>query len=249
MTRLRKGPLTNWMAPGMRLDHRSYEEVKGEMTRAAAANGYLDAHLLGIEHMRVDIPQPHRRHRSRLETGPRYRFGKIDIDQDVIRPSLMRRFLRFREGEPFNTTEVLRTQFALDDSQYFSTVEVQPGERGQGRLTSCPCSMRADPNRRHRYSLRASGTARTRRSAADHVGRRRVEHSRPPLQRRARGRGELAQTPDAPLRHSHRRSRAREARLRGHRRAATSWPTSIPRTSTSSPASPGARPLAVGVVR
>ena len=41
--------------------------------------------------------------------------------------SLVRRFLRYHEGQPFDATELLRTQFALDDSQYFSTVEVLPG--------------------------------------------------------------------------------------------------------------------------
>jgi translocation and assembly module TamA len=124
-----------WMEPGMRLDHRSYEEVKGEMTRAAAANGYLDAHLVGNEHMKVDIPNHTAAIDLHLETGPRYSFGRIDIDQDVIRPSLMRRFLRFREGDPFNATEVLRTQFALDDSLYFSTIEVEPGDPDKATLT------------------------------------------------------------------------------------------------------------------
>ena len=38
----------------------------------------------------------------------------------------MRRFLRFQEGDPYNGTQLLRTQFALDDSLYFSQVEVDP---------------------------------------------------------------------------------------------------------------------------
>jgi translocation and assembly module TamA len=124
-----------WVEPGMKLDHRAYEEVKGAMTRAAAANGYLDARLTGIEHLLVDPANHTANIDLQLETGPRYKFGRIDIDQDVIRPGLMRRFLRFREGEPFNTTEVLRTQFALDDSLYFSTIEVEPGEPDRTALT------------------------------------------------------------------------------------------------------------------
>jgi translocation and assembly module TamA len=122
---------------GARLSHESYEAVKGEMTRAAAANGYLDAHLLGDdgEHMLVD-PAAHAADIDlRLDTGPRYRFGQIDIDQDVIRPGLMRRFLRFQEGDPYTISELLRTQFALDDSLYFSAVDVEPGDPDNANLT------------------------------------------------------------------------------------------------------------------
>jgi translocation and assembly module TamA len=122
---------------GARLSHESYEAVKGEMIRAAAANGYLDAHLLGDDdtHMLVN-PAAHTADIDlRLDTGPRYSFGDIDIDQDVIRPGLMRRFLRFREGDPYNVTELLRTQFALDDSLYFSTVDVEPGDPDREKHT------------------------------------------------------------------------------------------------------------------
>ena len=47
----------------------------------------------------------------------------------------MRRFLRFREGDPYSMTQLLRTQFALDDSLYFSTVEVEPDDRDAATLT------------------------------------------------------------------------------------------------------------------
>ncbi|MEO8315740.1 MAG: BamA/TamA family outer membrane protein [Pseudomonadota bacterium] len=122
---------------GARLFHGSYEAVKGEMTRAAAANGYLDARLLGDDdgHFLVN-PAAHTADIDlQLDTGPRYSFGQIDIDQDVIRPELMRRFLRFREGDPYDVSELLRTQFALDDSLYFSAVDVEPGNPDREALT------------------------------------------------------------------------------------------------------------------
>jgi translocation and assembly module TamA len=122
---------------GARLFHPAYEEVKGMMTRAAAANGYLDAHLLGDErsHMLVNETAHTVDIDLRLDTGPRYRFGEINIDQDVIRPGLMRRFLRFNEDDPYDISELLRTQFALDDSLYFSTVDVEPGDPDREKLT------------------------------------------------------------------------------------------------------------------
>ncbi|MEO6080108.1 MAG: BamA/TamA family outer membrane protein [Steroidobacteraceae bacterium] len=119
----------------MILHHSSYEEVKGEMTRAAAASGYLAARLVEDDRLVVDPAAHAARIKLLLETGPRYNFGHVDIDQDVIRPALMQRFLRFREGAPYNASDVLRTQFALDDSLYFSSVDVELGTPDDKALT------------------------------------------------------------------------------------------------------------------
>jgi translocation and assembly module TamA len=127
---------------GEPLNHGQYEQVKGELTRTAASSGYLDAHLSETDRMLVDADKRTASIRLTLETGQQYHFGAIAIEQSVIRPELMRRFLRFHEGEPYSTTQLLRTQFALDDSLYFSSVEVLPGERDRDTLT-VPVSIQA----------------------------------------------------------------------------------------------------------
>jgi translocation and assembly module TamA len=130
---------------GMRLHHGAYEKVKGDLTRIAAANGYLAARLLDNK-MPVD-PESHTAGiLLRLDTGPRYSFGDISIEQRVIRPKLMQRFVRFNEGEPYNTSQLLSTQFALDDSLYFSRVDVTPGEPDPQTLT-VPVSITAAKSR------------------------------------------------------------------------------------------------------
>jgi len=135
---------------GDRLTHSNYEALKGGLLRAAATNGYLDARMLRNE-MRVD-PQTHVAQITiEFETGERYRFGTTTIRQDSIDDALIRRFVRYREHDYFDATELLRTQFALDDSQYFSTVEVLPEERDREQHI-VPISIVAEPNRRHRYS-------------------------------------------------------------------------------------------------
>src|SRR4029453_10265882 len=60
--------------------------------------------------------------------------------------------MRYQQDEPFDMAELLRTQFALDDSQYFSTVEVLPGDPDREQQL-VPVSIRADANRRNRYSF------------------------------------------------------------------------------------------------
>jgi translocation and assembly module TamA len=139
--------------PGDRLKHEYYEALKSDLQRTAATYGYLDAKMIRNE-LVVDPPNHTANIALELDTGPRYRFGATSIEQHVVHDKLVRRYLRYREGEPYDLTQVLRTQFALDDTQYFSNLEVLPGEPDRKALT-VPVKIRAEPSRRHRYSIGA----------------------------------------------------------------------------------------------
>jgi len=130
----RKLVATPGMQRGERLEHAAYEQLKGNLQRAAATYGYLDARMERSE-IAVDTLQHRASIHLELDTGKRYRFGATAIQQDAVRAGRIRRFLRYEEGEPYDATKLLRTQFALDDSQYFSTVEVLPGERDSATHT------------------------------------------------------------------------------------------------------------------
>ncbi len=116
------------LVKGARLEHAAYEKVKTDLQSAAATFGYLDARLLRNE-LQVD-PAAHRANVVlELDTGERYSFGTTTIEQNAIREPQLRRYLRYHEGEPYDAGKLLRTQFALDDSQFFSSVDLVPGER------------------------------------------------------------------------------------------------------------------------
>ncbi|HEY1491025.1 MAG TPA: POTRA domain-containing protein [Steroidobacteraceae bacterium] len=144
---LRRLPLRK----GQRLNHKSYEDIKNDLQRTAATYGYFDAKLIRNE-LVVDPPNHKANIALAMATGERYRFGTTTIKQKVIKDSLVRRYLRYQDGEPFDLTQVLRTQFALDDAQYFSNLEVLPGEPDRVAHT-VPVNIRADASRRHRYSI------------------------------------------------------------------------------------------------
>jgi translocation and assembly module TamA len=137
--------------PGTRLNHAKYEELKGALLRTAATYGYLDSKMTKNE-MRVDPQARVADIDIEFETGRQYKFGATSITQDVVDESLVRRFLRYHDDDEFSALQLLRTQFALDDSQYFSTVEVLPQERDTTNLT-VPISITAEANRRNRYDF------------------------------------------------------------------------------------------------
>jgi translocation and assembly module TamA len=138
---------------GDRLNHATYEAVKSDLQRTAATYGYLDAKLVRNE-LVVD-PKNHKANVNlEMETGERYRFGTTSIEQTSVRDSLVRRYLRYREGDYFDLTQVLRTQFALDDAQYFSNLEVLPQDADH-QAHVVPIDIHADKSRRNRYSFGA----------------------------------------------------------------------------------------------
>ncbi len=137
---------------GERLSHAAYEQLKSSLERAAATYGYFDARMLRSE-LQVDRGTRKASITLQLDTGERYAFGATTIEQNAVKESHVRRFLRYREGDPYNALELLRTQFALDDSQYYSTVEVEAGERDPVHHT-VPIMIHAS-NSRVRYSLGA----------------------------------------------------------------------------------------------
>jgi len=137
------------LKPGLRLNHGSYEHVKGELIRTAKNEGFLDAHLTRSD-LIVDRGERRATVTLAMETGERYRYGAIDIEQQVINDEPMKRLLRMQSGDPYTLDSLLRTQYVLDDSQYFSSVDIESGEPDHEAHT-VPIKISAGPRRKHRY--------------------------------------------------------------------------------------------------
>jgi translocation and assembly module TamA len=139
------------LQPGTRLDHASYDRLRNDVLRAALEAGFLDARLTRRE-LIVNPPARTASAHIELETGGLYRFGAIAIEQDVLRDELLERFVRFEPGQVFSNDRIRNTQFALEDSNFFSSVSVIPEERDPQTLT-VPMTIRAEPIRRDRYTI------------------------------------------------------------------------------------------------
>jgi translocation and assembly module TamA len=136
---------------GEQLSHVAYDQLKGDLLRSALAHGYLDAGFTRGE-LIVEPATHTARAYITLETGERYRFGPTTIEQSSLRPELVRRYLRYQEGDWYDAESLLRTQFALDDSQYFSIVEVLPEERDRKNKVAA-VRITSEPNRRNVYRI------------------------------------------------------------------------------------------------
>ena len=152
-TTLRSVIHNSTIKPGARLEHPAYERLKLELLRSAQERGYLDAKL--DRHELIVDPQTRTADvHVALATGGRYQFGKVLIEQNAISDRLFAGYLRFSEGQPYSPERVRSTQFALEDSNYFSTISVLPGDRDPVNLT-VPITVRGEPVKRDRYSVGA----------------------------------------------------------------------------------------------
>ena len=144
---------TTPLQPGARLDHTSYEELKASLLRTARDRGFLDATLTRRE-LIVNPTDLTADARITLDTGGRYEFGALQLEQGVIDDDLLRAYIRFAPGQPYSPDQLNATQYALEDSNFFSTVVVTPGERDKATLT-VPVHVHVEQIKRHRYAVNA----------------------------------------------------------------------------------------------
>ncbi len=136
---------------GNRLIHPDYDKFRAALLRAALDAGYLDARYVKSE-LKV-YPAGHRAvvilH---LDTGPRYYFGPVTIEQDILAPDFVNRYVTFHQGDPFDTDKLLKLQLALGDSGYFDQVELDP-RREQAQDSQVPVVVHTVPAAHTRYKL------------------------------------------------------------------------------------------------
>ncbi len=151
--RVAKELARNLLRPGQRLDHGTYEVVKNNLMRAATSSGYLDTRWQKSD-LLIDKEERRAYVTLELDTGARYYFGAVSIEQDVIDADKMQRLLRMKQGDPYDLDLLLQTQYVLDDTMYFSPAEVESGARDPATHT-VPIKVTAKPNRKNSYAIAA----------------------------------------------------------------------------------------------
>lgn len=136
---------------GAAFNHLQYEALKASLAKFASERGYFQARF--VEHrVEVDLKAYEARVHLHFDSGPRYRFGEVALQQDVLKPSLLRRYIPFTKGAPYTLDALIELQQALNDSDYFHSVEVSPGQvPAEG--VEIPVTVALTPRKPHRYTL------------------------------------------------------------------------------------------------
>jgi translocation and assembly module TamA len=114
----------NPLAVGEPLQHETYEKYKKSFFDSARRRGFFSGDFTD---RRIEIYAADRAADVTLAfaTGPRYHFGEIGFEQNVVAPRLVERFVDFRAGEDYDGDKVASLYNALLSTGYFSSVDVQ----------------------------------------------------------------------------------------------------------------------------
>lgn len=126
------------------LDHRHYESAKRSLLTDTRARGYMDAEFL--EHrVEVDIETYAATITLLIQTGPRYVFGSIELQQEKFSNDYLARYLIIQPGDTFKHSELARQRNLLSASGHFSEVIIKPGEPTKGDNPQIPVVISMEP--------------------------------------------------------------------------------------------------------
>jgi len=136
---------------GSEFSHVDYENFKFSLAKMASERGYFDARF--IEHrVEIDLDAYEVGIYLNYEGGIRYHFGEVLLDQNIIEHELLQRYIPFERGTPYTLDQLIELQQALNDSDYFQTVEVSPAKPLPGS-NEIPIAVKLTPRKRHRFSF------------------------------------------------------------------------------------------------
>lgn len=139
------------LRPGAPLIHADYDTAKRRIMELAASRGYFDA-TWERSTLRIDPDALEARAALVLDSGPRYAFGEVTFEQAILNDRFLRGYVPFEPGDPWDRSELLDLQYALDDSDYFLRVDVRP-QRDRARDGRVPIRVRLEPRPRNRYTF------------------------------------------------------------------------------------------------
>ncbi len=107
------------------LNHQQYEESKNLLFNTARNHGYLESRFTKNQVLVNRDTRTASMYIS-MQTGPRYRLGKIGFDTSLFDQRTMERWLPFGKGAFYDAAQLHALSYQLQKSGYFSSVKVTP---------------------------------------------------------------------------------------------------------------------------
>ena len=115
---------SHMLVPGAALSYAEYDGVKRQLLDIASGRGYAEA---VFTESRIDVYPEERAADLRLhfEPGPRYALGEVTVNQSGLTPDFVASFHELESGVPFDNRLLTTTFVDLNNSGYFSSVDVR----------------------------------------------------------------------------------------------------------------------------
>lgn len=126
-----------------------YDDYKTKLKRTANSLGFFDAELtthqilVNLETHTADVTLV-------FQTGERYKIGTVSVDQELLADKYISRFIKIREGDVFNSAELIKQQRILENSGYYKTVQVN-SDYQKATNKVIPVGIKATKRKRYTY--------------------------------------------------------------------------------------------------
>ena len=135
------------------LRHDFYESIKSKFNTLAQDQGYLSAQFIEKK-LLIDKENNGAEIILTFDSGPRMRFGKLTVEQDILRPGLVARFLDMKTGDYYSSEHIANTYNALSNSGYFDSIAIRP-DLEHIVQQHVPVTVQLKPKSKHHYGFGA----------------------------------------------------------------------------------------------
>ena len=140
----------NPLKQGGVLNHETYETYKARLAALASARGYFDAEFR--EHnVQVNPADNTAEVNLILDSGMRYTFEAVDFNDTPLDPDLLQRFVQFKPGQPYLSSDVATLQQDLQGSGYFA--EALVGDEPNRTTKTVPVNAQLTMDENKHYVL------------------------------------------------------------------------------------------------
>ncbi|CCN69064.1 putative Bacterial surface antigen (D15) [Vibrio nigripulchritudo SFn118] len=126
------------------LNHANYEAYKSSLRNLALRKGYFDGEF---GQTKLEVAPEHKQAFVTIEfdSGQRYYFGDVQIFGSQIRESRVKSLVPFEAGEPYLASKIGELNQSLSNTEWFSSVHVEPELSYIGKQRELPMNINLAP--------------------------------------------------------------------------------------------------------
>lgn len=110
---------------GDSLRHDYYERLRNQLLGLLRDRGYFANQVLQ-QALLIDVAQRSAVVQLHVDSGQRFQFGAVVFEQEALRDHFLQKFVRFKQGDAYESQKLLELRQILSGSGYFTDVRVQP---------------------------------------------------------------------------------------------------------------------------
>ena len=137
---------------GSPLDHSQYEKMKRRIESLALERGYLKGTF--TEKKLIIDKQLNQAHIQLVfDAGKRMVFGKVVIEQDILNPEFVEKYISIKSGDFYSSEQLAKTHNDLSKTGYFEMIDINPDTEKADQ--EVPVTLKLQPKKKHHFTFGA----------------------------------------------------------------------------------------------